>query len=141
MKTTMNEDTELLIRRWIQKSQAAIKTAEDNLMDNNFEGSLNRIYYAVFYTVAALAAKENFAFSKHTDLIDWFKKKVYEENAFAPALFDTYQYAFMHKQDADYDAMYKPKPEEVKKFLAEAIVFIKAVRAVLIAKIRNTGGN
>lgn len=37
--------------------------------------ALNRLYYAIFYAVAALAQKFNFITSKHSQLLGWFNRE------------------------------------------------------------------
>ena len=127
----MQDNKKILIERWLEKSQAAIKAADDSIINNNLENALNRIYYAIFYVVMALAQKENFNTSKHANLMGWFNKKfVFEDKIFDPKLFEIYKDTFEYRQDSDYDAMYKPNLEEVKTLLADAKVFVATVRKV-----------
>ena len=131
----MQEHSGILIERWLEKSQAAMETAEDNVINNNLEGALNRIYYAIFYMVMALAEKENFVTSKHAKLMGWFNKKfIYEDKTFDAVLFETYKKSFAYRQDSDYDAMYNPDLEEVKLLLDDAKVFVEIVRKVVMLK-------
>jgi len=76
----MGYDKNILIKRNIEKSDEALKYAELALNDNALTTALNRIYYAVFYTVSALAMKYDFVTAKHTKLMGWFNKKfIYED--------------------------------------------------------------
>ena len=128
----MQDNKKILIERWLEKSQAAIKAADDSIINNNPENALNRTYYAIFYMVMALAQKENFKTSKHASLMGWFNKKfIFEEKVFDPKLFEVYRDAFESRQDSDYDAMYEPHLEEIKTLLSDAKVFIEAVRKVI----------
>ena len=128
----MQEYSVILIERWLEKSQSAMETAEDNVINNNLEGALNRIYYVIFYMVMALAEKENFVTSKHAKLMGWFNKKfIYEDKTFEAALFETYKKAFAYRQYSDYDAMFIPDLEEVKELLTNAKVFVEIVRRVI----------
>jgi uncharacterized protein (UPF0332 family) len=126
------DDKNILIARWLEKSQDAMKVAEDNVANNHPESALNRIYYAIFYVVTALAQKEDFKTSKHASLMGWFNKKfVFENKVFEPKLFEVYKDASEYRLESDYDAMYKPDSEEVKELLANAKIFIEAVRKVI----------
>ena len=109
-----------------------MKAAEDSIINNNLESSLNRIYYTIFYAVMALAQKENFKTSKHASLIGWFNKKfVFEDKSLEPKLFEVYKDAFEYRQDSDYDPMYKPDLEEVKELLTNAKAFVESVRKLI----------
>ncbi|MDR1168532.1 MAG: HEPN domain-containing protein [Heliobacteriaceae bacterium] len=124
---------EIVITRNIEKSHEAIETAEENIANNRLFAALNRIYYAIFYIVTALAKKNDFVTSKHAKLMGWFNKKfVYEDKIFDPEMLEIYKMAFAHRQDSDYDVMYTPDLEkttellsDVKKFIGEVEKFIQ----------------
>jgi uncharacterized protein (UPF0332 family) len=65
----MTPNNEILVTIAVEKSKLAIKAAQDNIKDNNLENALNRIYYSVFYIVMALAYKNDFITSKHSQLV------------------------------------------------------------------------
>jgi len=122
---------ETLIELWLERSQKALKAAENNVTSNDLEASLNRVYYAIFYAVRALAEKENFTTSKHASLMGWFNKKfVYEDKVFAPELFEVYRKSFEYREKSDYNVIYKPDLKTIQKLLADAKVFVEEVRKV-----------
>ena len=71
-----------LINIAVEKSNQAIKSAKDNIENNNLETAQNRIYYALFYIVTALAYKNDFITSKHSQLKGWFNKNLYMKTRF-----------------------------------------------------------
>ncbi|MHB8579317.1 MAG: HEPN domain-containing protein [Ignavibacteriaceae bacterium] len=92
------QDKKILIKNCILKSGEALSDAEYNLKDKRYSSALNRIYYAVFYSVMALAYKEGFTTSKHSQWISWFNKKyIYEEKIFDPLLKDIYKHAYKQR--------------------------------------------
>ena len=52
------------------------------LKNNLLRGAVNRIYYAMFYMLLALALKYEFTTSKHGQLIGWFNKNFIKHEAF-----------------------------------------------------------
>ena len=65
-----------LIKYRIERSILTVKQVERALQDQDFNLAVNRIYYACFYLLSALALKHEFATSKHKQLIGWFNKKI-----------------------------------------------------------------
>jgi uncharacterized protein (UPF0332 family) len=51
MENSMDEKRDLFIKRYIEKANNALSDAKVNLENNRFNVSLNRIYYAIFYSV------------------------------------------------------------------------------------------
>ncbi|MEI7812430.1 MAG: HEPN domain-containing protein [Ignavibacteria bacterium] len=71
----MDEFKTILINNCINKSREAVEDAEFNFNNERISTALNRIYYSVFYSVLALAYKDDFITSKHLQLKGWFNKK------------------------------------------------------------------
>jgi hypothetical protein len=124
-----NEHKEILLNINIEKSDEALKIADYAIREGALTTALNRIYYAVFYTVSAMAIKHDFITSKHAQMLGWFNKKfVYEEKIFSTELGGIYKKTYQFRQRSDYDTEYPTDIEQAKELLADAKVFIKAVR-------------
>ena len=127
-----NEFREILMKVNIEKSDDSLKAADILIKENLLFIALNRIYYACFYTVTALAEKYDFKTSKHSTMLGWFNKKfVYQEKIFNADLFEVYKKTFDYRTKGDYDTLYVPTLEETLKILEDAKVFIKTVREYL----------
>jgi len=72
---TLAEEEKLsLINYRLKQAYEAAESAELLIANNRSAAAINRIYYAVFYCVMALALKSGFKTSKHLQLIGWFNK-------------------------------------------------------------------
>lgn len=122
-----------LIKLSLEKAQQALKSAQDNINLQNLETAQNRIYYAIFYAVSALAYKNNFSTSKHKQLMGWFNKKfIYEDNIFNENMIEIYTEAFSFRQKSDYELTYiTTNTLEVEESLKEALFFIEEVKKYL----------
>ena len=117
-----------LIKVAMEKSKTALQTAKGNIDAKKLEGALNRIYYAVFYAVSALAVKNDFSTSNHSQLIGWFNRKfIYEDKVFDKEMYRIYESAFAYRQKSDYDLMYTPDLNTVKTLLSKAEFFINSI--------------
>jgi len=63
-----------LIKHRIFRAKESIEDAKLALANNRLLNAENRIYYAMFYAVSALALKNDFSTSKHFQLLGWFNK-------------------------------------------------------------------
>ena len=112
----------------IKKSHEALLSAEFNFKNGYCETCVNRLYYAIFYIVSALAYKENFITSKHSQLMGWFNKNfVYEKRIFSEKVFAIYKEAFSNRQKSDYDFSYIPDKEEILMMINDTKYFIEEV--------------
>jgi len=128
----MVQHKDILIKRCIEKSDEAIKIAEYSLEQNALTSALNRIYYAIFYTVSALAYKHDFTTSKHSKLMGWFNEKfIYNDKIFDKRFNKIYSDAFKLRQENDYEHLDMPTSEQVTAYLADAKGFIETVRKVI----------
>ena len=129
---TQNEHKDIFIKINIEKSDEALRIAELSIRENAIMSALNRIYYAVFYTVSALAVKNDFVTAKHTQMMGWFNKKfIYEDKVFNKELSKIYDKIFQFRQRSDYNTEYPADLEQAKELLADAKVFIEAVRKTI----------
>ena len=124
-----NEFTEILVQVNIEKSDSSLKMAEIAIRENELFIALNRIYYAIFYTVTALAEKHDFKTSKHSAMLGWFNKKfVHQDKIFTKEQFKVYEETFYYRQKGDYDTLYKPTLDITTGLLEKAKLFIETVR-------------
>ncbi|MDR2395127.1 MAG: HEPN domain-containing protein [Endomicrobium sp.] len=87
---------------------------------------MRRSFKAVFYSLNALAIKNNFSTSNHSQLKGWFNKKfIYEEKIFNNKMYEVYKNAYLIREKSDYDFAYKPDLVTVKIMLNDAKFFIK----------------
>ncbi len=129
----MEFDKQIIINNAIQKSYDAIDAAQHNFENNFYTTCQNRLYYAIFYIVTALAYNDNFFTSKHSQLMSWFNKKyIYTDKIFNERMFKIYKEAYSNRQKSDYDFMYKVNTvdllcsiKDVKEFVDEVKNYLK----------------
>lgn len=121
-----------VINRAIQKSERALQDAQSDFDEESLDSALNRLYYAIFYIVAALGYKYDFVTSKHATLMGWFNKKfVHEDKIFDMELYIIYRNAFEFRNQSDYDFTFHPNEDIVEDLLKQAEKFIDRVKLEL----------
>lgn len=68
----MGFDKKELIKHRLTKAKVSLEDSKLAIDNSRFLNAENRIYYAIFYSVSALAAKYDFSTSKHFQLLGWF---------------------------------------------------------------------
>ncbi len=118
-----------LIQNLLEKSKNALDDANYALNDNRLENANNRIYYSIFYCVAALGYKFDFVTSKHSQLLGWFNKTIiHEKQLFDLKLYQVYKSAYEFRMKSDYEYTYKPVKEHTQLLYNEAEKLIEQVQ-------------
>lgn len=134
----MVEEKKVFITSFLNKSKEALEDAKINLENVRLANALNRIYYAIFYSVVALGYFENFITSKHKQLMGWFNRKfIHEEKIFDPSLYDTYKEAFENRQESDYTIYSIHDTQEVRINYENAVVFIEKISEYILENIKD----
>jgi uncharacterized protein (UPF0332 family) len=125
------EHKEDLIKYRIQRCEQTLKEAKWAMDKNTLPLAENRIYYAIFYIVSALALKFDFSTSKHSTLRGWFNQMFLKTKAIDLDFGKTYSTAFEKRQKADYDDFVTFTTEEVSSDLRNAKKFVKQVKRMI----------
>jgi len=123
-----SNDYYIIIQNWFIKSEEALKDAEIAINNERFSTAQNRIYYAIFYSVMALAYSKNFTTAKHSQLLGWFNRNYIKEGVFAKSLGDAYINAYNSRMKSDYTYTYKPDKDKINSLFKDAQIFVKAVQ-------------
>jgi len=114
-----DDERRALISNYVDKSLATIEQVNFLLENNQFSLAINRIYYGIYYVLSALALKNNFATSKHVQLIGWFNKTFVKGNIIDKKYSKLIQKAFDNRMEGDYDVYANFIKEEVEQSFEE----------------------
>lgn len=89
--------------------------------------AINRIYYAMFYSLLALGLKYEFETSKHAQLISWFNKNFVHEGRIDLKYGKIINKAFNRRTKGDYDSYVEFDLETVKEMYEEMIDFNREI--------------
>ena len=107
-------------------------TVAKNLLDNGFYiDSVNRSYYAIFYSARALVAKDNSDFSKHSAVMSYFRKNYVKTGIFDVKFSDYIGDAFALRSDGDYTYFFNVEKDDAEEQYNNAVEFYDAVKNFL----------
>ena len=120
----------------LEKSDKALLAAEE-IAEKEYQTSLNRSYYAVFYIVLALGYLDGFKTGKHPQLMGWFNKKyIYEQKLFLPKYSEIYSQLMINRDKFDYDVSSIPDYTNAIESLESAKIFIETVKPYVLNRIK-----
>ena len=108
--------------------------ASKTLLDADFIiDSVNRSYYAIFYSARALVAKDNLDFSKHSAVISYFRKNYIKTGIFDTKLSAYIGDAFILRSDGDYTYFFNVEKNDAEEQYNNAVEFYETVKNFLEA--------
>jgi len=99
----MQVDRIELINYRLNRASETFEEAKTSIENKRYLLAANRIYYASFYALSALAIKHEFKTSKHAQLLSWFNKNFVKNGIVEKRLGKFYLDAFEMRQESDYE--------------------------------------
>ncbi len=119
----------------IERGKETLHEARLLFSDELKFGTINRIYYALFYSVSALAMAYEFTTSKHTGLQGWFNKTFGRDETVGKELVNLYNKAYQYRSKGDYTDFPEVELEILQQMLQEAEPFINKMEELTIQKL------
>ena len=127
----ITENIRALISYRLEQAQESLDAARLLYENKLFRPSINRAYYAMFYSVLALLASRKMETSKHSGAISLFDKDYVKTGVFTKEFSKWLHEAFDLRQRSDYTPRYSPSTKETESTLNNAVAFVKEVKAKL----------
>lgn len=131
--TLKDDERNILIEHYQAKNQETVEQVKLLLANNQNSLAMNRVYYAIYYMLSALALKEHFSTSKHLQLIGWFNKTFVKGGAVDSRYSKLIQKAYEDRVESDYDVRSSFTKETVEQAFAEMQEVIAAIEQLLEA--------
>jgi len=117
------KEVEFLIKR----AMRYLKSAEILLKEGDYESSVSRTYYAMFYSAQAMLLTKNLSFSSHKGVISAFGKYFVKSGIFPREMGRALNMAFEKRQIGDYEYKFVISKEEAKKILGDGNDFVEKI--------------
>lgn len=115
----------------IEQAERCIRSAKVLVEDEDYKGSANRSYYAIFHCMRSILALEGKDFSKHSAFAAHFRKEYIKTGIFDIELSDIIKEAFDVRSDSDYDDYYLLSKEDVLEQIEHAQIFYQKTKEYL----------
>lgn len=125
-----------LIRYRQKKARETLEDATILFRSGRLFSALNRIYYALFYEVAALLSTEDLSSGKHTGIRSLFNEHFVQTGTVPVELGRFYSRIYDFRQKGDYGDFVEFEKEKVKEWLDQASAFIDEMDAIIENKMK-----
>jgi uncharacterized protein (UPF0332 family) len=129
------DDLHSIVAYRIESSYSAIKETESHLENGFLSTAMNRVYYAGFYIISALAAIDGFSTAKHKQLIGYINKEYIKTGKIDPEIGKILTIAYDRRVAADYHDFVTLTKTQINEYRLRMLDFIKAVELLIKEKL------
>jgi uncharacterized protein (UPF0332 family) len=124
-----------VVNNLIEKGKRSVEAAKRLSESGDYDFSVARAYYAMFYCAEALLFTKDLSFSKHSAVIAAFGKHFVKTGLLPSALHSYLGDAFKDRQTGDYEAVIAISKEQAgthiknaEEFLAQTIEYMEGLK-------------
>ena len=128
------EEKQTYIEYRIARAYETLKEASMLLHEDHLHGAVNRIYYAMFYAVSALALQHDFSTSSHSQLRGFFNREFVKTGVVPVAMGRTFGFAYDNRTKGDYQDLVKFERQQVTDLLKESEDFIHYLHNLIVTQ-------
>ena len=122
---------ELEVQALLVKAKRSL-CASENLMENgDYDFSISRTYYSMFYCAEALLLTKDMKFSKHSAVISYFGREFVKSGLLSRELYDYLLKGFRERQIGDYETLNLPLIEDAEELAHDAKIFLETTEMYL----------
>lgn len=115
----------------VKRAKRYIKSAELLLNDKDYESSVSRTYYAMFYAAQAALLTKSLSYSSHKGVISAFGKHFIKTEIFPKEMGRELNRAFEKRQIGDYGYTFVVSDEEAVQLLQYGKEFVNKITSWL----------
>lgn len=115
------------IKSLIERAERYLKSAKILLTEGDYESSVSRAYYAMFYSVQAVLLTVNLSFSSHKGVISAFGEHFVKTGIFPKETGRRLNRAFEKRQIGDYEYRFVISEKEAGEILTDGIEFVEMI--------------
>lgn len=131
----MNEQELLTYTQYrLDRAEKTLAEARTLFETAQMFGAVNRIYYAMFYAVSALACAHGFTTASHSQLRGYFNREFVKTGLIPAQHGKAYGIAFDSRKKGDYDDLVEFEKEQVHEMLSEATEFLRVIKHLINLK-------
>ncbi|HHT9153345.1 MAG TPA: HEPN domain-containing protein [Candidatus Hypogeohydataceae bacterium YC40] len=111
----------------IERARKYLKSSETLLKEEDYESSVSRAYYVMFYSAEAALLTKNLSFSSHKGVISAFGEHFIKTNILPKEMGKELNRAFEKRQLGDYEYTFVISREEAEEILVNGKNFVEKI--------------
>src|SRR5256714_12482042 len=117
------EKRQALIKYRLEQADDALRAAQGLIALGLHRDSVNRTYYAIFYSILALLVTRSLGASQHSSVLTLFSREFVRTGLFPRDMARLASRAFERRLDADYAELIEVSEESAAQLLRDATEF------------------
>jgi uncharacterized protein (UPF0332 family) len=122
---------ELEVQALLKKARRSLKASKSLIDSEDYDFSISRAYYAMFYCAEALLLTKDMKFSKHSAVIAFFGREFVKSGLLSEEFYGYLLKGFRERQLSDYETMKLPLLEDAEELAQKAGIFLEATKMYL----------
>lgn len=118
----------------LERSKKYLKSSKMLIGAEDYESSVSRSYYAMYYSAEALLLTKDLSFSSHGGVISAFGEHFIKTNIFPKEMGREFNRAFGKRQLGDYEHTFVISKDEAEKLLEKSTHFVEKITQFLKEK-------
>lgn len=127
----MNEDQAALVRSRLEQAERTLRQAEILAEYDEWNGVVNRAYYAMFYSALALLITKNLGSSKHSGVLSLIDREFVHTKILPVEVSMMFRDAFNERQKSDYSEFVPVSRERAEEILNNARKVLSRLKDVI----------
>ena len=115
------------IKSLVERAEKYLRSAEILLKEGDYESSVSRTYYAMFYCAQAVLLTKNLSFSSHKGVISAFGEHFVKTGIFQKEMGRELNRAFEKRQLGDYEYTFVMSQTEAEDMLKSGRKFVDKI--------------
>lgn len=116
----------------MEKAGRSLKASKNLICSEDYDFSISRAYYAMFYCAEALLLSKDMKFSKHSAVISFFGREFIKSGLLSEELYGYLLKGFRGRQIGDYETINLPILEDAEEIAQKAELFLEATKTYLM---------
>ncbi len=115
------------VKSLIERATKYLKSSKVLFEEEDYESSVSRAYYAMFYSAESLLLTKNLSFSSHRGVISAFGEHFIKTDIFSKDMGRELNRAFEKRQLGDYNYSFVISQDEAKEILEKSKDFVEKI--------------
>ena len=111
----------------IERAKKYLESSKMLLVNGDYESSVSRAYYAMFYSAEAVLLTKSLSFSSHRGVISAFGEYLVKTDIFPRTMGRELNRAFEKRQLGDYEYTFVISEDEAREILEQSKHFVERV--------------
>jgi uncharacterized protein (UPF0332 family) len=119
------------VQAFLEKAERSLRVSKELIESEDYDFSISRSYYAMFYCVEAILLTKDLKFSKHSAVIASFGREFVKSGILSEELYGNLLKGFRERQIGDYEVLKLPMLNDAEDISRKAEVFVEAIKIYL----------